>query len=103
RLRRAHCGEGGLQTRLAFERFGNTYRLAEAELPEYLAALVSARMINAVIVIACKPKLTIAPPGVEFDLANPERSIRPTPRQLRQTSPVVHRNDNGARGRGSPQ
>jgi hypothetical protein len=68
----------GLVARLSFTRLEGEYRLSEVELPERFTLVLSPRLLEAAMRVACKARIGIVPPTTSFDLASIDRSLLPT-------------------------
>lgn len=65
----AATGVPALETELRFRSVGGALRLAEAIPPAQVATLVPRDLVDLTIGVACKPSISLAPPGARFDLA----------------------------------
>jgi len=68
---------GALATDLVFRNDGGAMKLAAAIPPERVSSLVPRELVDAAIATACRPEISLAPPGARFDLARVPSSAFP--------------------------
>jgi hypothetical protein len=73
----AHARAEPLVTELRFVTGDGVARLAESIPPARLSALVPRELVDRSIAAACKPELSLAPPGARFDIASLDANAFP--------------------------
>ena len=68
---------GAPATDLVFRNDGGAMKLAAAIRPERVSSLVPRELVDAAIATACRPEISLAPPGARFDLARVPSSAFP--------------------------
>jgi hypothetical protein len=74
---RAASGEATLVTELRFVALDGQMKLAESIPPAHLAQLVPRELIDRAVEAACKPEISLAPPGARFDIQSLDASVFP--------------------------
>ena len=78
-----NAGAEAFVTELRFVSVEGVPKLAESIPPERLAQLVPRELIDGTIAAACKPVLSLAPPGARFDLRSVDASAFPDRRRVK--------------------
>lgn len=77
-----HGGEATLVTELRFVALDGEMKLAESVPPAHLAQVVPRELIDRAVGAACKPEISLAPPGARFDIRSLDASVFPDRRRV---------------------
>lgn len=86
-----------LATELRFRVVDGAPRLAESIPPTRLTSLVPRELVDRTVATACKPSISLAPPGARFDLAGFDWTTFPDPQRIASILGPPH--ERGADGR----
>ena len=87
---RAASGEATLVTELRFVALDGRMKLAESIPPAHLAQLVPRALIDRAVEAACKPEISLAPPGARFDIRSIDASAFPDHRRIESILGPAH-------------
>ena len=82
-----------LVTELRFVPIDGTMKLAESIPPSHLAQLVPRELIDRAVGAACKPEISLAPPGARFDIQSIDASVFPDHRRIESILGPAHDRD----------
>jgi len=82
-----------LVTELRFVAFDGTMKLAESIPPPHVAQLLPRELIDRAVAAACKPEISIAPPGARFDIRTLDATAFPDRRRLESILGPPHEQD----------
>lgn len=89
----AHARAEPLVTELRFVTVDGVARLAESIPPARLSALVPRDLVDRSIAAACKPEISLAPPGARFDIATIDASAFPDRARVEAILGAPHEHD----------
>jgi len=93
---RSHVGEATLVTELRFVAVDGEMKLAESIPPAHLAQLVPRELVDRAVGAACKPEISLAPPGARFDIRSLDAGVFPDRRRVESIlGPPHERDENG--------
>jgi hypothetical protein len=90
---RASAEDPPLVTDLRFVMVDGEMKLAESVPPAHLAELVPRELIDRTVAAACKPQLSLDPPGARFDIASLDAGAFPDRRRVESILGPPHERD----------
>ncbi|HEY8245344.1 MAG TPA: hypothetical protein VII68_17905 [Casimicrobiaceae bacterium] len=82
-----------LVTELRFVPIDGQMKLAESLPPAHLAQVLPRELIDRAVAAACKPELSLAPPGARFDIASIDANVLPDRRRIESILGPPHERD----------
>lgn len=82
-----------LVTELRFVPLDGKMKLAESLPPAHLAQVLPRELIDRAVAAACKPELSLAPPGARFDIASIDANVFPDRRRIESILGPPHERD----------
>lgn len=82
-----------LVTELRFRSVDGAMKLAESVPPAHLAQLVPRALIDRAVAAACKPEVSLSPPGARFDIASLDASLFPDRKRIETILGPPHEQD----------
>jgi hypothetical protein len=90
---RAHDKGPTLVTELRFVPVDGKMKLSESLPPAHLAQVLPRELIDRAVAAACKPELSLAPPGARFDIASIDANVFPDRNRIEAILGPPHERD----------